>query len=150
MMSERKPKVLLIEDDGGDEMLTLRALRQYTSGVSVFVARDGEQAVQVIRLLGGQLEDYPSLILLDLNLPKVSGFEVLALVKGSPELAGIPVAIVTGDHDADTEAQCMNLGADAVLKKPVGYNEYLEMLRPIFIQTLGSVILAEADAVTLL
>jgi len=114
------------------------------------VARDGEQAVQVVRRLEGQLEDYPALIILDLSLPKVSGFEVLALVKGNRELSGIPVAIVTGNHDPETEARCMALRADAFLSKPMGYNEYFEILRPIFLETLGPADLDVAGAVTLL
>ncbi len=117
-------QVLLAEDDEDHVLLLQRALRSYPRAVKVIVARDGQEALAM--LLDGHLR--PRLILLDINMPKLNGFEVLRGLKANPALSKIPtVMLTTSARDEDREA-CKRDGADHFLTKPVNFRVFTRSL----------------------
>lgn len=116
----RPVEILLVDDDVGDIQLAFEAFEEGHLGNRLFVAEDGEKAMAFLRREGVHAEaPRPDLILLDLNMPRKGGHEVLADLKGSPEFAEIPVAIVTGTHEEGEILKAYNLGVDCYLTKPI-------------------------------
>ncbi len=134
--SGRRARILLIEDDAGDQELTRRALLRDGILADLEVMADGKEALE--RLLGqgrsgeAGARPRPDLILLDLNLPGTPGKEVLARIKQDPELRSIPVVVVsTSARDADV-AHCYGLGCNSYLIKPLEADRYREALQEIY------------------
>ncbi|MCB9800135.1 MAG: response regulator [Candidatus Omnitrophica bacterium] len=124
-MSPERIRILLVDDDPADVELTREALRDAKVLIRMDVASDGEEALQY--LAGNK----PSLILLDLNLPKKDGREVLAEIKKNPELMRIPVIVLTtSDQDVDV-CKSYGLGANAYVTKPVGFEDFRSVVRHI-------------------
>jgi CheY-like chemotaxis protein len=122
--------VMLVEDNPMDVDLTLRALRQRRISNEVQVARDGEEAVRVI----SQWEagaPVPVLILLGLNLPQLSGLEVLSHLKRHPVFRTIPVVVLTASGDDRDVQQAYALGANSSIVKPVSFEKFLEVAAQI-------------------
>ena len=120
--------VLLIEDSADDVVLTLRALRQHGVLNEVQVASDGAEAV---RLLFGEGEPVPCLILLDLKLPKVSGLDLLSQIRANPRTRYTPVVVLTSSlQQADIIASYAK-GANAYVRKPVEFAEFVEAISVI-------------------
>ena len=125
-------QVLLVEDNPGDVRLTREAFRDAKMHLEMHVARDGVAAMEFLRRQG----DYPNsprpdLILLDLNLPRKDGREVLAEIKGDPSLKAIPVVILTTSAaDADIERSYL-LHANCYISKPVDLEGFLTVIRSI-------------------
>jgi two-component system response regulator len=118
------PLVFLVEDNVDDERLTVRSLRQHSPPPEVVVAQDGERALEMVMEWARDPSQLPNLILLDLKLPKASGFEVLQGIRGTEATRDIPVVILTSsDEPADTE-MAWSLGANDYLKKPMDYEGY--------------------------
>jgi CheY-like chemotaxis protein len=122
MTTDSSP-VLLVEDDDNDVLLLQRAFRNAGITAPMQVARDGEEAVEYLsRLLGDARalrNDAPSLVIMDLKLPRKSGMEVLAWVRQQPGLRRLPVVILTSS-DEQCDVQCAyDLGANSYLVKPV-------------------------------
>ena len=118
-------KVLLVEDDPGDILLTKKALQDCPC--EVCVVTDGVQALDFLK----QATSYPDLLLMDLNLPKLDGKQLLSTVKTDPSLAEIPIVVLT-TSDRDDDIQRMTaLGADSYVTKPIEVNAYLETVRSI-------------------
>ena len=124
-------QVLLIEDSPGDVRLTIEAFRG-TSDVNLHVASDGVEAMSFLRQQGVHAgAPFPDLILLDLNLPKMDGRQVLAQIKGDDDLKAIPTVILTtSDSEADVLAS-YELQANAYLTKPVGLNAFESLVKSI-------------------
>lgn len=126
---ETKP-ILIVEDNPDDELLLLRALKKNNIANPIVVARDGVEALDY--LLGrGQFEgrnptDTPSLILLDLKLPKVDGFEVLRTIRGDRRLRYIPVVILTSSNQDRDVIDGYDLGANSYVRKPVDFEEFVD------------------------
>lgn len=116
----RLAEILLVDDDAGDVQLTQEAFEDGKLGNRLHVAQNGEQAMAFLRREGEfAAAPRPDLILLDLNMPRMGGREVLAELKADPALADIPVAIVTG-HDSECEIlKAYNLGVDCYITKPI-------------------------------
>jgi two-component system, response regulator len=117
------PKVLLVEDNLDDENLTLRALRHLRPEPVTFIARDGATAVD-------WLEQYliiekPSLVLLDLKLPKLDGKDVLRALLRLPGGTSVPVVVFSSSDDSRDIEACMALGAKEYHRKPIEFEEYL-------------------------
>lgn len=131
-MPSRPIQVLLVEDDPGDVRLTEEALKRSKLLVMMSVVGDGEQALRFLRQVGpyaGAVR--PDLVLLDLNLPKVDGREVLAAVKADPDLRPIPVVVLTTSAaDADI-LKAYGLGGNCYITKPVGFDEFRRIVRAI-------------------
>lgn len=137
------PEILLVEDNAADVRLTEEVVRKTGKTCSLRVARDGEQALQMLRR-EGQYHDQPrpDLILLDLNLPRKDGREVLAEVKEDPDLRRIPVVVLTtskADRDVMT---CYGLHANSYITKPVDLDEFEEVIKGLEKYWLHMVLLA--------
>lgn len=131
-MATRPVHVLLVEDDPGDVRLTQEALKQAKLRVMMSVVGDGEKALQYLRRMGPYADAVrPDLVLLDLNLPKVDGREVLAAMKSDPDLRLIPVVVLTTSAaDADV-LKAYGLGGNCYITKPVGFDEFRRIVRAI-------------------
>src|SRR5262245_47624960 len=124
--------VLLVEDDPGDVLMTREAFRHYKIRNELHVVTDGEQALQFLRRTG----DYaraprPGLILLDLNLPRRDGLEVLAEVKADPQLKVIPVVILTTSQAEEDILRSYSLHANAYVSKPVDFERFMDVIQQI-------------------
>ena len=125
-MNKKEIKILLVEDNEGDIVLILEALKEAKVTNVIEVVRDGEEALQYLRKEGSYKKaDTPDLILLDINLPKVDGKEVLAEIKKDEHLMIIPVVILTtSDSEKDIIESYLN-HANCYITKPVDYNKFM-------------------------
>ncbi len=120
------PVVFLVEDNSDDEALTIRSLRKLNAQCEVLVARDGQQAVEMVRSMSEQV---PDLILLDLKLPKLNGIEVLRVVRSYRPTSIVPTVMLTSSDEPSDLLNSYEAGASAFVRKPVGYEEYVDVLR---------------------
>jgi CheY-like chemotaxis protein len=124
--------VLLVEDDPGDVLMTKEAFEHYRLRNVLHVVTDGEQALQFLRRTGGYADaPRPGLILLDLNLPRLDGLEVLAELKADPVLKVIPVVILTTSQAQQDVLRSYALHANAYVSKPVDFETFMEVIRQI-------------------
>jgi len=124
--------VLLVEDDQGDILMTREAFEHYKIRNKLHVVTDGEQALQFLRRTGEYAKaPRPGLILLDLNLPRRDGLEVLAELKQDPELRVIPVVILTTSQAEEDILRSYSLHANAYVSKPVDFERFMEVIRQI-------------------
>lgn len=119
-------KILLVEDSPDDVELTLIAMRDSNIANDVVVASDGQQAVD---LLLGPEPSLPAVVLLDLNLPKIDGLEVLRRVRDNPATRNLPVVVMTSSKREEDLTRSYGLGANAYVRKPVGFEEFVEATR---------------------
>jgi CheY-like chemotaxis protein len=124
--------VLLVEDDEGDVLMTREAFEFYKIRNPLHVVTDGEQALQFVRRTGPFTDaPRPGLILLDVNLPRVSGLEVLAELKRDPDLLRIPVVILTTSQAEEDILRSYQLHANAYVSKPVDFEQFITAIRQI-------------------
>ena len=119
--------ILLIEDNPDDVALTMRAFRKNSIGNPVDVVSDGSEAL--LYLLGEHAKPTPALILLDINLPKLNGLEVLRAVRADQETKFLPVVVLTTSNEERDIVESYNLGANSFVRKPVVFGEFLEAVR---------------------
>ena len=125
-------QILLVEDSLADIELTLEALEEAKVANEVNVVRDGAEAVDYLRRRGAHAyAARPDLVILDLNLPKLSGQEVLADLKGDPCLRRIPVAVLTTSSAEADVVRSYDLGANCYLTKPVDVQQFLKVVQSI-------------------
>lgn len=121
--------ILLIEDNPDDEALTLRAFSKIKISNSIVVARDGVEALDYLfgtgAYAGRDISHQPSVVLLDLKLPKIDGLEVLRRIRGHETTRLIPVVILTSSKEEQDLVQGYNLGANSYVRKPIDYNEFV-------------------------
>jgi CheY-like chemotaxis protein len=132
-MNSRELEILLVEDDPNDATLTMMSLRKEGLANKIVIARDGAEALDFLFCRGEhsnrKIEDSPRLVLLDLNLPKVSGHDVLKAIKGDERTRTIPVVVLSSsNHDRDLEA-CYGLGVNSYIQKPVELTKFQETVR---------------------
>jgi CheY-like chemotaxis protein len=135
----RQIDVLLVEDDEGDILMTREAFEFYKIHNPLHVVTDGEQALHFMRRTGPFADaPRPGLILLDVNLPRLSGLEVLAELKADPELSVIPVVMLTTSQAEEDILRSYRLHANAYVSKPVDFENFIEAIRQIddFFMTL--------------
>ncbi len=120
--------ILLIEDNPSDEALTLRALKKNNIGNAVVVMRDGAAALDY--LLGSDTA-LPQLILLDLNLPKIDGLEVLRRIRADARTRLLPVVILTASGEECDIVRGYDLGANGYVRKPVDFVQFAEAVRQL-------------------
>ena len=128
------PRVLLVEDDPKDIELTLEALEEYNLANEVAVARDGEEALDYLYRRGkyaNRPEGNPIVILLDLKMPKIDGFQVLQEIKTNPDLKTIPVVILTSSSLESDLIESYRLGVNAYVVKPVLFKDFVEAVKEI-------------------
>ncbi|MEU3644480.1 response regulator [Lentzea sp. HUAS TT2] len=124
--------VLLVEDDPGDALMTQEAFEHHKIRNSLHIVKDGVEALEFLRR-EGQYENAPrpGLILLDLNLPRKDGREVLSEVKADAELRSIPVVVLTTSEAEEDILRSYSLYANAYVTKPVDFDRFIEVVRQI-------------------
>ena len=126
----RSAQVLLIEDNPGDVLLIREALRHSRVGNVLHVVEDGAEALRFLRQESRyRNQAHPDLIILDLNIPKRDGREVLAEIKSDAELRRIPVVILTTSDTDDDVLQAYSLHANCYITKPVDFDKFMEIVR---------------------
>ncbi|MES9538510.1 response regulator [Spirillospora sp. NPDC049024] len=124
--------VLLVEDDPGDELMTREAFEHNKVGNTLHVVRDGAEALDYLYRRGDHPDaPRPDLVLLDLNLPKRDGREVLEEIKTDPELASIPVVVLTTSSAEEDILRSYKLHANAYVTKPVDFDQFIKAIRQI-------------------
>ncbi|WP_291008735.1 response regulator [Hydrogenophaga sp.] len=122
--------ILLVEDNPMDLDLTLRAFRKKQFANEILIARDGEEALAYFpRWEGG--EALPAVILLDINLPKVNGLEVLRQLKEHERFRRIPVVVLTSSREDRDLKAAYDLGVNSYIEKPVNFNKFIEVAEQI-------------------
>ncbi len=125
-------EVLLIEDDPGDELMTREAFADNKIGNRLHVARDGEEALDFLYRRGEHAgAPRVDLILLDLNLPKYDGRQVLGQIRADPELTHTPVVVLTTSSSEEDILRSYKLHANAYVTKPVDVNQFVAAVRQI-------------------
>jgi chemotaxis family two-component system response regulator Rcp1 len=124
--------ILLVEDNEGDVVLTKEALSDAKIKNKVSVAKDGEEAIRFVNAgLNGDVNFLPDLILLDINLPKVDGKEVLHYLKTTPSLKKIPVVMLTTSSSELDIVDSYNNYANCFITKPVDFNKFFDVVQMI-------------------
>lgn len=127
--------ILLVEDNEDDEILTLRALQKNNIANEVVVARDGAAALDYLFCRGAwasrDASAIPELVLLDLNLPKVSGLGVLRELRADPRLRAMPVVVLTSSKEDEDVIESYQLGANSYVRKPVDFKQFSEAVRTL-------------------
>lgn len=122
--------ILLVEDNPDDEALTLRALHKHNIGNEIVVAHDGAEALDYLfgtgRYLGRDANLVPELVLLDLNLRKVSGLEVLRRLRRDPRTARLAVVVLTSSNDERDLIDCYREGVSSYVRKPVEFSQFAD------------------------
>ena len=127
--------ILLVEDNPDDEELTIRALSRSNILNTVVVARDGAEALDYLfgegRFAGRDAAQTPAVVLLDLKLPKISGFDVLARILGDERTRLLPVVILTSSHEEQDLMRGYRGGANSYILKPVDFTKFVEAIRQL-------------------
>jgi len=140
----RPMEILLVEDDLDDAGLTIEALREGDVPCRVSLVRDGEEAMEfLLRQQRYRLAPQPDLILLDLNLPKKSGRDVLAEVKAHERLERIPVVVLTASKTHQEILQAENLHVESYLTKPVNFKSFVDVVKQLRKYLLTDVLLPQ-------
>ena len=121
-------KVLLVEDNPDDVLLTERALRQSKIANELIVCGDG---VEALDYLLDESKELPAVVLLDLNLPRVNGIEVLQKLRQTPRTAIVPVVVLTTSREESDLVRSYTLGANSYIVKPVDFEQFVEATRQI-------------------
>jgi two-component system, chemotaxis family, response regulator Rcp1 len=130
--SNRPIEILLVEDNPADAHLTINTFRRGEAQPNITHVSDGEAAMDVLHRIGVHaMAPRPDLVLLDLNLPRKDGREVLAEVKADPDLRGIPVIVLSSSRAYRDVAQAYALQAASYLVKPVELDEFVRVIRAI-------------------
>ncbi len=122
--------ILLVEDNHQDEMLTLRALKKINLANRVDVVRDGQQALDYLfregEFAGREGSDLPTVVLLDINLPRVSGLDVLERVRADPRTRLLPIVLLTSSDEERDRLRGYDKGANSFVRKPLDFSEFAE------------------------
>ena len=127
-MTDASKLILLVEDDPDHEALTIRALKKSNMANVVVVARDGEEAVE---MLCGPNAIKPQVVLLDLKLPKLDGLEVLKRVRDCDQTRLLPIVVLTSSDEERDVVRSYALGVNSYIRKPVNFNDFAEATRQL-------------------
>ena len=134
--------ILLVEDNPQDEMLTLRALRRANLANQVDVARDGRQALNTVfregEFVGRKGPDLPTVILLDINLPRLCGLEVLERLRADARTALLPVVILTSSDEESDRLKSYENGCNSFVRKPVDFADFAETVARLGVYWLAT------------
>ena len=126
-------EILIVEDNPTDAELMIRALKKHNLANELFVAEDGQQALDFIFCKGQFESRHPlksiKVIFLDLKLPKINGLEVLKEIKSNPETKKLPVVIITSSKEDPDIKAAYDLGANSYVVKPVDFNDFIKAMQ---------------------
>jgi two-component system response regulator len=127
--------ILLVEDNDDDVTLTLRAFNKINVKNKIVIAGDGEEALDYLfcrgKFEGRNINDLPSVVLLDLKLPKVNGFEVLKAIRENDITKYLPVVILTSSKEEQDVVSGYSLGANSYLRKPVDFEKFFDAVKTL-------------------
>lgn len=127
--------ILLVEDNPDDELLTLRALKKNNIGNNLVIVRDGAEALDFLfgtgAYAGRDTSNLPQIILLDLNLPKIGGLDVLRRIRETQSMRLLPVVILTSSKEEQDLINGYSLGANSYIRKPVDFNQFIEAVHQL-------------------
>lgn len=133
LLREKKVTILLVEDDPGDRRLTIRALARGKLRNEIHIAEDGEEALNYLFRRGKYSDPAssprPDLVLLDLNLPKIDGRDVLAEIRACPELRHLLVVVLTTSKQEEDILKTYDLGVNSYITKPVTFDRFVEVVQ---------------------
>lgn len=134
--------LLLVEDNSQDELLTVRALRRANVANRIDVARDGQQALDYLfregEFAGREDPDLPTVVLLDIGLPRLSGLEVLERLRADARTALLPVVILTSSDEEQDRLQGYALGCNSFVRKPVDFAVFAETVARLGVYWLAT------------
>ncbi|HZP18230.1 MAG TPA: response regulator [Terriglobales bacterium] len=139
-----EPMILLVEDNPDHEVLAIRALKKNNIANSIAVARDGQEALDLLLPPPAKAAVVPQVVLLDLKLPKVDGLEVLKRLRADARTRLLPVVILTSSDEEEDMIRSYELGANSYIRKPVDFNNFIEATRQLGMYWL---VLNEAPAI---
>lgn len=125
-------RILLVEDDPRDVELILEGLSEFNLANEVYVARDGEEALNYLyrrEKFGNRTNGNPALILLDIKMPKLSGLEVLKVIKNDEQLKSIPVVMMTSSKQEPDLTESYKLGVNAYMVKPIQFHDFVNAIK---------------------
>ena len=132
MMRNHAIEILMVEDNEGDVFLTMEAMKEAKVANHVSVARDGVEALEFLHRQGQHAAaPRPDVILLDLNLPRKDGREVLADIKADPALRAIPVVVLTSSKAEQDVVKMYDLHANCYITKPVDFEQFISIVKSI-------------------
>jgi two-component system, response regulator len=120
--------ILIVEDDPNDQELILRALKRLNLANPVLIANDGQEALYILHGTGQPL---PALVLLDLKLPKINGFEVLAKLRRDQRTRHLPVVILSSSSELEDIQRTYDTGANSYVRKPVSISEFNQAIAQV-------------------
>lgn len=125
-------QILLVEDNEGDILLTLEAFKEIKAKNTIAVVKDGEEAIEFLKKQGQYAESVmPNLILLDINMPKLNGIEVLDFIKKDDKLKKIPVVMLTTSSSESDISACYEKSANCFITKPLDFGNFLSVVEAI-------------------
>jgi CheY-like chemotaxis protein len=131
----RSVNILLVEDDPNDVMLIRKAVQKTLSGIPLAVVSNGQEAIDYLKGEGQYgdraLHPFPDIVLLDLKMPLMNGFEVLRWVRQQPRLKRLPVIVLTGSVQDNDARLAYELGANSYVIKPTDFNQLIETMRTL-------------------
>jgi two-component system, response regulator len=134
-MNTVETDILLVEDSPDDAELAIHALRREHLANHIYIARDGEEALDFLFCRGmfasRTFDHPPKLVLLDLKLPKVDGIEVLRQIKGDLRTRAVPVVIMTSSKEERDLLQSYDLGANSYIQKPVDFDQFRQTVKTV-------------------
>ncbi len=133
-MNPQLKHILLVDDSPRDTELAVDALTQNNLANEIVTLRDGAEALDYLYRRGqfaNRSNDQPAVVLLDLKMPKVGGIEVLRQIKSDPQLKTIPVVVLTSSREERDLAKSYELGVNAYIVKPVGFQEFIEAVKQV-------------------
>lgn len=129
---KNKAKILLVEDNEGDILLTKEAFSEANLSNEISVVKDGQQAIKYLNKEAGfENEKTPDIILLDLNIPKINGLDVLKIIKSDPFLKTIPVIILSTSNSEKDILQSYERHANCYLTKPVNFSNFTSLIQMV-------------------
>jgi len=133
-MSPNSVEILLVEDNITDAELTIRELKKHNMANNLVHVKNGEEALDFIFATGKyagtrEIEYTPKVILLDIQMPKVNGLEVLQKIKADPKTRSVPVVILTSSKESPDIQKCYDLGANSYIVKPVNFEGFAQAIK---------------------
>lgn len=133
-MNTNSVEILLVEDNITDAELTIRELKKHNMANNLVHLKDGEEALDFIYGTGQyagvrEIQHLPKVVLLDIQMPKVNGIEVLQKIKSDPTIRAIPVVILTSSKENPDIKKCYELGANSYIVKPVNFEGFAEAIK---------------------